>query len=217
MNPRGVTLVEILAAVSIMVVVTALSLPAVQGRLAGARLEAAQGQIEAAAIATRAESVKRGVSLELFVRAGKVGEGMEILVGEVEAGGGTTGLEKEVGRENGASDAQARRRGTMWGGLPAGIKVTGKPVLVDEKEPSRRGEDVGRDVRVAMFCPDGTAISSGCFLNDGVEEFEVTVNGWVGGARFSKHVSAGDGSEEQPAGDAASSRNGASPKKDELP
>ena len=85
MNPRGVTLVELLAAISIVVVVTALSLPAVQSRLAGARLDAAQGQIEAAVLATRAESVRAGKALVLSARVGAKGE-VELVVSKLDSG-----------------------------------------------------------------------------------------------------------------------------------
>jgi prepilin-type N-terminal cleavage/methylation domain-containing protein len=182
MNPRGVTLVELLAAISIMVIVTALSLPAVQSRLVGAKVEAAQGQVEAAVIATRAEAVRTGKVLELFAREGR--DGVELAVRKRER------EEIQAGRDKGGS------KGSMLCVLPVGMKVSEGPRSLETTEGAGRrrvesgkssitDEKVGAEVRVALFCPDGMSVSSPVYLNDGSVDWEISVNSWVGGAGFS--------------------------------
>lgn len=174
MHPRGVTLVEILAAVSIMVVVTALSLPAVQGRLSAARLDAAQAQVDAAVIATRAESVKRGVAIELLGRAGA--EGVELCVRTLES------PERSPGEAGQRESGEPPRKGSLVGVLPPGFELVGAvPLPPGSKEDS----PVHAETRIAVFCPDGTAIGTACVLRDGPAVYDIKVASWVGGASFS--------------------------------
>jgi prepilin-type N-terminal cleavage/methylation domain-containing protein len=182
MNPRGVTLVELLAAISIVVVVTALSLPAVQSRLAGARLDAAQGQIEAAVIAARAEAVRAGKVMELFSRKGRKGEA-ELLLRRVERGA--------------SRDVESQAIGSLWCVLPGGMQVRAVPVAGQEvaatasgvKRPGDGEAQESANVRIAMFFPDGTAVVDGpVYLSDGVSDWAIAVNSWVGGAGFTLYT-----------------------------
>jgi prepilin-type N-terminal cleavage/methylation domain-containing protein len=201
LNPRGVTLVELLAAISILVVVTALSLPAVQSRLAGARMEAAQGQIEAAVLATRAESVRAGKALVLVARAGVKGE-VELVVMPLE-GERTAGGASGEGRGEGV-----QRRGTVWCVLPGGVRVMEDPPVgsADETSPvaaPARGdaERAEADVQIAAFCPDGTAVAGAAYLSDGSVVLSISVNEWLGGAGFAAYVPPVEEADEKPAGE----------------
>jgi len=205
MNPRGVTLVELLAVISILVVVTALSLPAVEGRLGAARLEAGQGQIEAAVLATRAEAVRVGRPLSLVARAGV--EGTELVVRAMEESpldsSASAGEERksESGRSGGG--ARTRPSGSVWCTLPAGLKISDSPSAVVEERAALKASPAheslreektvtASEVQIAVFCPDGTAVASAAaYLSDGKADWTISVNHWVGGARFDPYVAEG--------------------------
>lgn len=193
MNPRGVTLVELLAAISIVVVITALSVPAIQNRLGGAKLEASQGQIEAAVIATRAEAVRTGKSLVLSARMGRDKE-MELVVSP---------LERHKLQEE---ERSPRRTGSVWCVLPGGMSIGTQPKVgtAAEQEPlpvkSTRvetGEEpvAEPDVQIAVFCPDGSAVApADVYLDNGSSCWVLTVNSWVGGASFTPYTPKQDSS-----------------------
>jgi prepilin-type N-terminal cleavage/methylation domain-containing protein len=208
MDPRGVTLVELLAAVSILVVVTALSLPAVQSRLAGARLDAAQGQVEAAVLAARAEAMRSGRALELLARAGKDGE-VELIIRRVEQG--LASRERQAHKDRRPGE-RAARTGSVWGLLPKGVTVANRALETGREGQAGNFGDAGGgpgeepapsgDVRIAVFCPDGTAIgSASASLSDGESELAIRVNEWIGGASLSPVAAADtaqDSAEESP-------------------
>lgn len=178
MNPRGVTLVELLAAISIMVVVTALALPALQNRLSAARLDAAQGQLQAAALATRADAMRQGRSLSLSAHA-TVGGDVELLIAPLNKPDTTSG-----------SDSTNVPTGSKWVTLGAPIKLNPQPpVSPDKIERTVRGAPVP-DVRLAIFCPDGSAVTTPVYLTDGESTLIVTVNPWIGGVKFAPFIAA---------------------------
>lgn len=182
MNPRGVTLVELLAAISILVVVTALALPALQNRLNATRLDAAQGQLQAATMAARAEAMRQGQSLVLTAHLSSSGE-VELVIAPLKKSDSASGKGSTGGRE---AASQGRAVGSVWATLPAAIKINAQaPASPGRSErPSKNAADEAQDVRLAVFCPDGSAVTSPVFLADGDSIIVVTVNPWIGGVKF---------------------------------
>ncbi len=184
MNPRGVTLVELLAAISIMVVVTALALPALQNRLSAARLDAAQGQLQAAALATRADAMRQGRSLSLTAHP-TVGGDVELLIAPLTKSDSspTAGTASEARNPSTTGDSA----GSKWVTLGASIRFNPQPPsTTDKAEHATKGSTVpiAPEVRLAIFCPDGSAVTSPVYLTDGETVLVVTVNPWIGGVKF---------------------------------
>lgn len=200
MNPRGVTLLELLVAISIILVVSALSLPAIQGRLGEARSESARELIDSASLASRAESIRRGRPVELIARTGA--EGTELLIREVQseaASGGGGGASPAAGREpprRSASRAPAETRTRLWGVLPAGMRVEAAAGPREASQESPRGDAIP----IGVFLPDGTAQGTGqAILTDGMHKLGISINGWAGGASFAPVVEQDQPEDERPA------------------
>ncbi len=188
MNPRGVTLVELLAAISIMVVVTALALPALQNRLSAARLEAAQGQLQAAALATRADAMRQGRSLSLHAHPTAGGD-VELLIAPLAKPDASSNAGPSSETTGGAYNSTSQ--GTKWVTLGAPIKFNPQPPSsTDKTEHAVRGSGapIALDVRLAIFCPDGSAVTSPVYLTDGETVLIVTVNPWIGGVKFAPFI-----------------------------
>lgn len=196
MKPRGVTLVELLAAISILVVVTALSMPAISSRLGAARLDAAQGQIQAAVLANRAEAMRLGrpVVLEARVASGEVQLTVNTL-SEASAAGEPAG-------ESAATSSKPRAgvEAQVWATLGGGLRIAEHPeAAVKGESTAARGGRWADPVRIAVFCPDGTAIAAGpTYLSDAETTLSVTVNQWIGGVAFAPYSAEAAESSEQP-------------------
>ena len=67
---RAFTLIEMLAAIAVLVVLSAIAMPVIAGRVAGARFEAAARQVESMVVLSRAEAQRRGEALSLIVERG---------------------------------------------------------------------------------------------------------------------------------------------------
>ncbi|MBX3377147.1 MAG: prepilin-type N-terminal cleavage/methylation domain-containing protein [Phycisphaeraceae bacterium] len=204
MNPRGVTLLELLVAISIILVVSALSLPAIQGRLGDARSESARELIDSASLASRAESIRRGRPVELVARTGA--EGTELLIRDVQSEaasgdgrGASPAAEREPPRRS-ASRAPAETRMRVWGVLPAGMRVEGAAGPRNANPNADPESPRGDAVPIGIFLPDGTAQGTGqAILTDGVHRLGISINGWAGGASFAPVVEQDQPEDERPA------------------
>jgi prepilin-type N-terminal cleavage/methylation domain-containing protein len=167
---RGFTLIELLAVVAILLVVTAVSLPAVEGRLAGARFEAAVQRVDAELAWARAEAQRRGEASRVEAREGVNGWGLFL-----------TGLEKQEPR----TDAAGRRGEKTAAEQPfaefdAGLSFTDQRPAADEAAPVK--EQVPGPVAVCVFLPDGSAMASGPVYMVGFDRaVSLAVNHWTGG------------------------------------
>lgn len=175
MQRRGLTLIELLAAISILAVVTALAMPAIQSRMGSAKLETAQGLIEAAVLSARAESSRTGepVVLEHRNRPGGVELTMTTLKSSPPTGSGSDGANTE--RERAKVSVPA------WCQLPDGILLTNEPHR--SQSPTRdQVKTTDEPQRIAAFYPDGTAVSAGAlYIVDADVSFAISVHAWMGG------------------------------------
>jgi type II secretory pathway pseudopilin PulG len=173
MEARGLTLVEVVAVLAVLVVVTALALPAVQTRLDESRFDAAEQSVEAAIVTARAEAMRRGVPVSLVGRAISGGE-TGLFVEGVGTGGGVGVNERSAG-DSPMSGAREDRRANTTSSLGTPVVVIGTGVRLSAKGPDavdgRQGAEASAasatkggasaatdDVVIARFMPDGTAV-----------------------------------------------------------
>ena len=82
--------------------------------------------------------------------------------------------------------------GTVWCVLPGGVQVSASPRVASAEGLERRPESDARqveEVRLAVFCPDGSAIPEGArYLSDEGVDLAITIHAWVGGASFAPYV-----------------------------
>lgn len=195
MARRGLTLVEVLVALALVLALMALALPAVEGRLAEARFDAALRQTEAAMMVARAEAQRQGKPIRLVarpVRGGELGLFMEAVDPATAAGdpgdSGAAGAAPATGA--------AAQSGVAWAVLPA--KVT-----VSETPPPEAGETGGAateisvepkgappsPVTLAVFFADGSATSHGLvYITGGDQTVSVRVNRWTGAAAIDPYT-----------------------------
>jgi prepilin-type N-terminal cleavage/methylation domain-containing protein len=195
MRPRGVTLVELLAAISILVIVTALAMPAVRNRLGAARLDAAEGQIQAAVLTTRAEAMRLGSPVALGARPNASSE-VDLLVTTLDRT--ESAIEMSAGTESTKrASGAAPRTPQVWATLASGLKITDQPDAAASadltrnppRSRSKTQDQSPAELRIAVFCPDGTAISSGpVYLSDGDTTLTIKLSQWVGGAAFTTYT-----------------------------
>lgn len=131
MERRGLTLIELLAAIAIVAVLGALALPAVESRLEGARFDAATKGIEAGVVMARAEAQQRGTVVSLVARAIRGGEtGLFVeaapAAGATSVGGGPA-RDASAGVEVSAQDTSGAGATTGAAGVGASL---GTPVVV---------------------------------------------------------------------------------------
>jgi type II secretory pathway pseudopilin PulG len=161
MPGRAFTLLELLIAVGLVVALGALALPALWagGRIEGARLESASGQLSAVIARCRAEAQRSGRPLALLYDPGEGARPALVVRSVLDApgderrgsGGVLAAIEREefpagltvslVRPESGNGDARGVEPS---GGIPAG-----------------GGAPQGEEVRLAVFMPDGSAVVAG--------------------------------------------------------
>lgn len=206
MARRGLTLVELLAALALLLLLLALSLPAVQGRMAGARFDSARTQVEAAIVVCRAEAQRQGRVLALTVGPtgrGELGLFMEPIDAAAAAGAiDRAGGEERLAGERGASDTS--KPPPLWGALPEGVVVSDQPPqhkgdasLATVEEQFTPPGAPGR-MTIAVFFPDGSAASRGpVYISLGEAAAVATINRWTGSAAVAPYVIADRSPEEQ--------------------
>jgi type IV fimbrial biogenesis protein FimT len=177
MERRGLTLIEVLAVVAILAVLMAMALPAVENRLEGARFEAAQRGVEAAAVMARAEAMRRGTMVELMAQ--DVGHGETGLFVEPVAGE-NAGVEGTAEFESGAPPMDAGETGTL---LPASSGAGSGPARAvsahtgpgDAVAPSLV---IGSGVVLTPHAPAGASSAGGVRGAglDGASEFPSTLS-----------------------------------------
>jgi len=216
MARRGLTLVELLAALALVLVISALVMPAFQGRLDEARFDSGKRQIEAAVMVCRAESQRQGRALALSVRpmaAGEYGLFMEPIAAEaaVRRTSRTAELsdspESLWGSEPADPVEAAGDSGLptpVWATIPGRVTVSDRP---PQEELALAGGDgragsvaagdaqAGRpDTRVvtlAVFFPDGSAASRGpVYVISGPRVSTVSINRWTGAVAFGGYTPA---------------------------
>jgi hypothetical protein len=120
---------------------------------------------------------------------------------------------------SGESKKAAGSSAQVWASLGSGLKITEQPEdpAKATASTSREGASLAENVRIAVFCPDGTAIAAGpTYLSDGETTFAVTVNQWIGGAVFAVYSAetalSDEREEDRPKQDAAPAPTGPQPK-----
>ncbi len=229
---HGFTVIELLAVIAILVVVTAISLPVFEGRLAGARFDAAVSRVDAGMAWARAESQRRGEALRVEARpvaAGSDETGLFLEPLEKAAEQGRFG--RGEGKASGSGESQPfavlevglvlsdRAPALAEGSVAPGSRAASEPV----KPGAKAGEqsDPGAPLILATFLPDGSAMASGPIYVTGFERAaSLTLNHWTGGARVTildlSSAAKGDG---QDAGSGATGASGpdAAAAKEEKP
>jgi prepilin-type N-terminal cleavage/methylation domain-containing protein len=196
---HGFTLIEMLAVIAILVVVTAISLPVVEDRLAEARFDAAVRRVDAGMAWARAESQRRGEALRVEVRASS--GGMGLFLAPLEQAGAsvaspgpspgsgsekaTTAAQPFVSVEQGLTVSDRDPSANLGEG--ASGEPTGKPM--EKPALAVRGPDAAADAGepliVATFLPDGSAMAAGPFYVSGyARAASLAVNHWTGGVRI---------------------------------
>jgi prepilin-type N-terminal cleavage/methylation domain-containing protein len=214
MARRGLTLVELLAALALVVVLSALAMPTFQGRLEEARFDAGKRQLEAAVMVCRAEAVRHGRPLLLVVRvirAGERGLYMERVAPEAAIGAaGPEGIDAPdspggSGVPEGSGPAVESNLPTpVWAVMPGRVRVSNRPpepdvggnavarggkgAAVASFEGSGPGERAA-EVRIAVFFPDGSALGSGpVYVTSGSLAVVGTINRWTGSVVFKPYA-----------------------------
>lgn len=181
---RGFSLIEMLAVIAIVLVVTAIALPVFEVRLTEARFDAAVRRVDAGMAWARAESQRRGEALRVEARtnAGIAGLFLESF---------------EPASESGRADEDA-------GGAAQPFAVVEQGLLLSDRNPaaspgdevaaparerpagkSSQSADGGEPLVVATFLPDGSAMATGPFYISGYgRAASLAVNQWTGGVRI---------------------------------
>jgi prepilin-type N-terminal cleavage/methylation domain-containing protein len=175
MERRGLTLIEVLAVVAILAVLMAMALPAVENRLEGARFEAAQRGVEAAAVMARAEAMRRGTMVELVaqdVGHGETGLFVEPVAGENAGVEGTAEFESGAPPMGAGGTLPRASSGAGSGPARAGSADTGPG---DAAAPS---VVIGSGVVLTPHAPTGASSAGGVRTGlDGASEFPSTGSG----------------------------------------
>ena len=178
---RGFTLIEMLAVIAILLVVTAITLPVMEDRLAEARFDSAVSRVDSGMAWARAEAQRLGGAMQVTVKAGPVGTGLylEPLETAVQSGSDAPVAQPFAVIESGLaiSDRDPRASGgDQESGAPHGREKGG-----------RRNEsvsDAAGPVVFATFLPDGSAMAAGPMYISGFgKAVSLAVNHWTGGTR----------------------------------
>jgi prepilin-type N-terminal cleavage/methylation domain-containing protein len=177
---RGLTLIEVLAVIAILVVVTAVAAPEIRSRLGDASLDAAAGQLDATLIQARAQAQRRGVALRLVAR--RLRDGTAIA---------TRPLVEETEESAAPGKEPAEPPLDVLWTVAAGIEVTdrdpGAKQTGSDGAKATPAEAVGEDLVLATFLPDGSAIAAGrVFLVRGQSAYALSINQWTGGATMTR-------------------------------
>lgn len=183
---RAFTLIELVSVIAVLLVISALAWPVLDGRLATARMRGAAQQVESALVIARAEAQARGIMVRLVARNGARAEDPQSLV--MASVGNSTASDTERGLTKGERPAlnfdesvwelgsgvrlQAEKPSTIAAGLPREAPVvSAKPVTAE----------VSQDLVIATFLPDGTAAAGAVvYLTGGKDAAEVRINRWTG-------------------------------------
>lgn len=182
MCARGLTLLEVVVAVAIVAILSALALPAISGRLGDARLKSAAHQLEAGVISIRAQAQREGNAVALFAAPGR--RGMQLVAERVEAAGGMAG----EGIGGGERESGVSRR--VLASLPPGVRINaGDSATAEDGEaddqmalPGIAEDGMERPpLRLAVALPDGSVISPGpVSLSAGGAGWRVRINRFTG-------------------------------------
>jgi prepilin-type N-terminal cleavage/methylation domain-containing protein len=167
---RGLTLVEVLIALAVVAVLSALALPAVWGRVSDAKVRAASRQVEAAVSSVRAHAQRDGRAFSLIATVDN--RGTRLIAEPVE--------EATEGNEAGT----AGRR--MLGVLARDVMLSSE--AAENGQTGRSSDEVvSQPLRVLIALPDGTVVPSGPvrLAANGVEVV-ITVNRWTGECKISR-------------------------------
>lgn len=179
MQSRGMTLIEVVVALAVILFLSALAAPALWGRLGDARLNAAARQLEAVVISIRAQSQGQGSAMALVAKTD--GRGTRLVAQRLD-GAGANLLDEE---ESEPVTPALREIGR----LPEGVLVrmagdASAEGRLRETEPSRldaRDSNATSSMRVAVMLPDGSVIVRGPVeLALRSSTINVTINRWTG-------------------------------------
>jgi prepilin-type N-terminal cleavage/methylation domain-containing protein len=183
---RAFTLIEVASVIAVLLVISALAWPVLDGRLATARMRGAAQQVESALVIARAEAQARGVMVRLVARNGARAEDPQSLVmasvGDSTArdtGNGPTkgerpalNFDESVWELGSGVRLQAEKQSATAAVLPRETPVVSAKALRAE---------LMEDLVIATFLPDGTAVvGSVVYLTGGKDAAEIRINRWTG-------------------------------------
>ena len=181
---RAFTLIELVSVIAVLLVISALAWPVLDGRLAAARMRGAAQQVESALVGARAEAQARGIMVRLVARYGARAEDPQSLV--------MVSVGDRTAREGGSGPTKGERPATK--GDEAGWE-RGSGVRLQAEKPSaiaagstreapvaKAGPtEIAEDLVIATFLPDGTAAAGAVvYLTGGKDAAEVRINRWTG-------------------------------------
>jgi prepilin-type N-terminal cleavage/methylation domain-containing protein len=177
MKSRGFTLLEVVAALAVLAVMASLAMPAIWGRMDGAKLGAAARQVEAAVVTIRTTASRDGVALALVAAPGS---------------GGVL-LRAESMEEPSAEAAEGPSRSSrVLGMLAAGLSISASGLAwSDETDGTvhRSGSAPARDAathsaKLAVALPDGSIVVPGPlrigFADTRRPALLIRINPWTG-------------------------------------
>lgn len=190
---RGLTMIEMLVVVAVIVAVSALALPAIESRMAPAQLDAAVSQIQAAVISARAEARERALPVSIVWSA-------QAHAGVLTFQDGSSADKSDQKRSSGkAGDGRDRALSPRTFGDP----LTGVVAHDVPAEGARTGDvPTGQRLVLAMCLPDGRVESPmPVVISAGGNQLELQLNHWTGAVTtraYSDGAEAASGAQESP-------------------
>ncbi|GJQ30302.1 MAG: hypothetical protein HBSAPP03_21860 [Phycisphaerae bacterium] len=202
---RGVTILEILIALALLLALAGLAWPTLGSLGTRGALREAEGILAGAALRVRAEAQTRGRVMELWA-GGPAGR--ELIMREA----------KVASTEEGSGIAAPVPRGDRIGMLPASVRVEGAPpssaAPVDGAGTGDEGSDP-RGVRMLVCWPVGISEMSGAWSVHAGEGRRVPrVNGWTGAMTFEdvrEDAEGDEGGERNPSPEGSTDDEGRAP------
>lgn len=177
---RGLTMIEMLVTLAVLMAIAALALPRFGVLLGPAQVDSAAAQIGAAVQTGRQIARDTGKPASVTAAAGARGVSLSI---ETANGG----------------------RGRQLGALPAEFSIVADP---DASEAERNTRDEPKPARIAVCLPDGTVDGTGIVLMVRGREFGVTVSRWTGAVTVAELVKPPEGEPSSPESPAQSPTGG---------
>ena len=171
---RALTLIEVLAAIAVIVVLSAVAMPLLSGRVAAARFDTAARRVETAVVMARAEAQRRGETMRLVARDSAGGQRLVL------APFGDTGSEESPG------EGSVHTETILAEELGSGVRLAqGSATGAEANTVLTAGLPQARapEFLIATFLPDGTVTPGGVIhLAAGKRTLEVRLNSWTGAA-----------------------------------
>ena len=198
MNRRGMTLLELLIAIAVIVAVSSLVMPAVFARLVATRGDEAMTMIDAAIVEARALAAREGRPVRVTTHSRTDGD-VQIVFEvwrqhEDDELGAATLLPASEADSSAVVAPDGRERGAyVHVELPTGCRVSPVDELVADADGAivlDAEEDGARlvtpDRAIAVLMPDGVAVRGDALalITPRGRAYEMRVGSWVGGVSF---------------------------------